>query len=242
MKVRIAIVLFVLSLFAFFASDSQAFMHRVWVNAFTQVDAGQLDNKLLITVEVNDDDYAHPPDFVKEIRITAPKPDPLTPGQVFYVDLSKEWYPWDKIFVKTLFPGDFEGKAILGGTYAVRVTPDTGTAITETDVVAATFLPVPEVSYPTAGLLGVPEIPIFTWSAVKGATYYRIKLLNTDWREPVYWTTFRTKHTDFNYYQIPPGDLKPNTNYSLQIEARAGSQDLDTRSRSAWINFRTGAW
>jgi hypothetical protein len=243
MKVRFAFVSLVLVLFCFFVSNSDAAMHKIWFNAWTQAQTGQTD-RLCVFVEVIDDDYAYPPDGVKEIKITAPAPGPGVPGKVFYLNVSKDYMPWDRAFYKTFALTDFtpEYAAIPAGIYSVTVTPSAGTAITETDAVAVTFLPVPEMVYPTAGLTDVPETPVIKWGAVKGATHYRIKLVNLDWREPVYYPPFRTKDTDFNYYRVAPGDLKPNTHYSVQIEARSGAQDLDMRSRTLWIDFTTGSW
>jgi len=238
MKVRIALVSLVLVLFCFFAGNSYAFMHRVQFNAWTQAEAGQ-PNKACVFVEVVDDERNHPPDFVQEVKITAPD------GKIFYLDLSKDWLAWDKAFYRAFTAPDFTSGVTItipGGTWTVRVTADGATRISESDTVTATFLPLPVVSYPTAGMTNVEETPTFTWSAVKGAQYYRILLYNNSWSEPVYFYSFRTKHTDFTYYQIPPGDLKPNTSYRMQIEARSGSQDMDMRSRSLWINFTTGAW
>jgi hypothetical protein len=235
MKLRIALVSLVLLLFCLLASNSYAVMHRINFNAWTEAQKGQ-PQRLIVFVEVIDDQLSHPPDFVSEIRITAPD------GSIFYLNLSKDWLPWDKAFYKGFVASDFVGKVIPGGAYTVRVTPDVGSAISESDSVAANFLPVPVVTYPTPGMTGVPETPTFAWDAVKGAAFYRILLVNTDWPEPVYFYGFRYKNTDFTSYRIPPGDLKPNTHYIMRIEARSGSQDMDMRSHTGWISFTTGAW
>jgi hypothetical protein len=242
MKGKIILGSIVLVLFSFLASNSEAFMHRVWFNAWTQAEHNQ-PNKVIAFIEIGDDERLHPPDFVQEIRITAPPIPPATVGKVFYLNLVKDWLPWDKAYYRAFTSNDFTpGVPIPGGTWSVRVTADDTIRIAEADSVAASYLPIPQVTYPTAGATNVQATPKFTWNAVAGATYYRILLFNVSHSEPVYFYSFRTKYTDFLYYEIPPGDLKPNCDYRMQIEARAGSQDMDMRSRSAWINFKTGAW
>jgi len=239
MKARIAIVSFVVVLLSFLAGNSYAVMHRVWFNAWTQKEidpTGAAVKKLIVYVEVFDDEKSHPPDFVSAVKITAPD------GSIFYLDLSKDWLPWDKAFWKAFSATDFVGGVIPSGKYYAKVVPDVGSVIVELDDVTASYLAVPVVTYPKLGATGVPQTPTFTWNAVTGATYYRIMLVNDSWQEPVYYSSFRTKYTDFTTYTIPPGDLKPNCNYRMRIEARSGSQDMDMRSRSTWINFTTGNW
>jgi hypothetical protein len=58
----------------------------------------------------------------------------------------------------------------------------------------------------------------------------------------VYWYYNKGLTTDFNRVTMPPGALKPNCEYKLRIEARSGSQDLDLRSMSDWVYFKTGAF
>jgi len=239
MKARIAIVSIVVVLLSFLAGNSHAVMHKVSFNAWTQTDPGPTglpENKLIVWVEVVDDQMSHPPDFVNEIKVTAPD------GSILYLDLSKHWDPWDKAFNRAFIDTDFLGGVIPGGNYSVTVTPNAGTALTETDNVLAKYLPLPVVTYPTQGQVNVPETPTFKWNTVTGATHYRIMLFNDSAKSPVYFFTFRQKFTDLKSYAIPPGDLKPNTNYSMRIEARAGMQDMDIRSRSLWISFTTGSW
>jgi hypothetical protein len=178
-----------------------------------------------------------PPDFLKEIRIAAPD------GSMFYLNLSKDWYPWDRVFFKTFRAADFVGKAIPSGDYIVRVTHNDSSRISETDNVTASFLAPAVVVYPSKDLAGVPETPTFSWNSVSGATYYKIWLVNMDEVEPVYYSvSYGYKDTNKTSYKIPPGDLKPNTSYRMRIEARSGSQDIDKRSRTDWIYFETGAW
>jgi hypothetical protein len=235
MKVRIAMVSLFFVLFCFLASNSHADMHKVNLNVWTQAVTGQPD-RLCVYVEVFDDQLAHPPDYVKEVRITAPD------GSLLYLDPSLHWLAWDKAFYYGFLASEFDSEVIPGGNYTVRVTPDVGSALAESDSVSASFLAPPVVTSPTPEQSGVLEGATFKWNEVPGATYYRIQLWNISWDEPVYYTSFRTKYTDKLKYTIPPGDLKPNCSYRMQIEARAGSQDMDKRSRSAWINFTTGTW
>jgi hypothetical protein len=124
----------------------------------------------------------------------------------------------------------------------VKVTPKAGTAITETDTVTNKLLPVSTVTYPTDGSTVAVSSPTLTWTAVAGATHYRIFLSNGTLDEPVYGWWESQMRTDFTSFKMPVGDLKPNTMYYLRIEARAGSQDLDQRSRSDFVKFTTGSW
>jgi hypothetical protein len=183
----------------------------------------------------------HPPDYVAEIKITAPD------STVLYLHPTNDWLPWDKIYHRGFVASDFTGNAIPGGNYSVTVTHKNASKITETDAVGVkgvvpSFLPLPVVTYPTANQIGVPATPTFTWNPVAGATYYRVLLFNNSWGEPVYFYTFRVTQTDFTSFKIPLGELKPKCNYRMRIEARAGSQDMDMRSRTSWINFTTANW
>jgi hypothetical protein len=155
---------------------------------------------------------------------------------------TKDWLPYDRGYWKVLYASDFKGGKIPAGTYGITVVPKVGTAITETDTVTAAFLPTPVITYPASGTSGLGATPTIRWNAVAGATHYRVWIWNNSWNEPIFWCWDKQAHTDFTNFPIPDGELKPNCEYRVRIEARAGSQDLDMRSRSDWVTFTTGSW
>ena len=191
---------------------------------------------LCVFVDVRDSHYAYAPDSVRSIRIKAPD------GSIFYLDLSLDYLPWDRAFYKSYYPSDFDGGVIPTGWYGAKVKTRSGTNIVQKDYVVDTFLPIPNVTYPTPGLTGVPQSPVITWDPVPGATVYEIRLFNESWRDWVYYYPSNRKWTHYTSHEIPPGMLKPNCDYTIRIEARYLSPDFDMRSRSDWINFQTGSW
>jgi hypothetical protein len=181
---------------------------------------------------------SHPPDYVKEIRVTAPD------GSVFSLDPDKDWAINDQGFYKNFLATDFKSGVIPGGTYVATVVPIAGYTIDEKDSIPATFLAIPSISYPVEGATGVPARPVFRWTSVSGSTFYRVQLWNVSADEPIfyYYIPQNNFQTDFNFAQVPKGTLKPNTRYRLQIQARGNSQDVDVRSNTSWIIFTTGSW
>jgi hypothetical protein len=223
----------------FMAATSQAAMTRVILDAWTQNETDVNYRQMQLYIQVFDSLYARGPDFVKSIVVTAP--DGITK---FSVHRQKDWLHLDNAYWKPLFASDFPDNKIQGGTYKVTVTPNSGTAITESDAVNLSFLPVPTVTSPTDGTTGVIQAPTLAWTAASGATYYRLLLWDNSANEPVYWNYGGVPQlrTDLTSFKIPPGVLKPNRQYRLRIEARAATQDLDKRSRSPWVTFTTGVW
>jgi hypothetical protein len=207
-------------------------------DAWTQNETNPLYQQIQFYIQVFDSVYSRGPDFVKSITIKAPD------GSLFSVDPRKDWLHTDQAYWKTLFASNFPGKKILGGTYSVTVYPNSGSGIFEADSVALSFLPVSNVTFPANGATGIVQTPTFTWTSVSGAYYYRLMLWDKTNNEPVYWTfSFGPQmRTDFNYFAVPPGVFKPNRDYTFRVEARSAAQDLDARSRSNWVNFRTGSW
>ncbi|PKN64490.1 MAG: hypothetical protein CVU57_14750 [Deltaproteobacteria bacterium HGW-Deltaproteobacteria-15] len=238
MKIRSCLAFVVFVALVSLSYDVQAVMHKVNFNAWTE--QNQQQGKLVIfRVDVFDDEYAHPPEYVKSIKITAPN------GQTRLFNLSKDWRPFDGFFATGWPDEDFTGGTIPGGTYKVTVTPMSGTAITDTDAVAASFLPIPVLTSPNpnGSTVFTSQTPTITWNAVSGAAYYTILLRNNSaGGEYVYDRVHRPKSTPFRSYQLPIGTLKPSSNYAVMIEARAASQDLDKRSSTPWIPFKTGSW
>ena len=226
------------------AANSQAVMTRVFVDGFTTNYNDAAQKQMNIWIQVFDSEKSDGPSFVKSITVTAPAPD----SSVFTLNVTKDWLHNDHAYWKVLYASDFTTKTIPTGTYIVTVVPLSGYSITEYDSVVASFLPTPTVTYPTNGSIGVPATPKLTWTvpaAPAGLTYsyYRILLWDNTWNEPVYWTSFgHSMRTDFTYFTIPAGVLQPGRQYKFRIEARAGAQDTDQRSRSDWVTFTTGTW
>jgi hypothetical protein len=191
---------------------------------------------MAIQVEAYDSTNLDAPSFVKEISVRAPD------GTHLSIHPTKNWLHTNNIYYKAFNASDFKSKNILGGTYYVTVTPFVGTAITETDSLYATFLPVATITSPGDTETNVAATPTFYWTAVPGATHYRLRLWNNTRDEPVYWYYNKVLTTDFNSVAMPPGALKPGCEYELRIEARSGSQDLDLRSQSDSVTFTTGNW
>ena len=243
MKVtRIAVLVAAVMVF-FFSANVQAAMIRVSVNALTTNYPSAADRQLNLSIEVFSNTATHPPSYIGSIDVLAPD------GTALSVDPKKDWRPYDRSYGKAFKAGDFTGGVIPGGTYSVTVTPTSGTEITETDDVptkadgvTASLLPVPIVTSPLDLDDDVVESPSITWNAVSGAAYYALLLWNNTLDEPVYWTWERQYHTDFTKIILLPGVLKPDSEYTLRIEARSGSQDLDRRSRSKLVHFTTGSW
>jgi hypothetical protein len=229
-----------------FAPSAQAGLTRLNLDVFTTnypepvpPQTGPLP-ELCVWIQVSDYHNYRGPDFVGEITVTAPD------GSVFDLDPSKDWLQYDRIYWRAFHAADFKKNKIPGGTYKVTVVSLDDLAITESDAVSGTLLPIPVVIFPTPGTTGVMEPVTFKWNAVAGANHYRIQLwninANSGFGEPVYWNWDKQMRTHFTSFEIPIGELKPKCEYRLRIEARSESQDLDMRSRSVWINFTTGSW
>lgn len=82
------------------------------------------------------------------------------------------------------------------------------------------------------------------WSKVSGALYYKIRLKDATWGEPVYWhpkpmpiyIPTGTASTTVSY-TFPTGVIRTGHNYSVQIEAVDSDTDIGRRSRSLWVGF-----
>jgi hypothetical protein len=229
-----------IAVFSVIADARAQELNRVVFNGWTRMlgqPSGSIKQMVFyITVDLNP--VAHPPDFVKHIKITAPD------ESVFYLYPDKDWLQSDHGFWKAYLATDFKSGLIPGGIYKAAVVPVSGTGITETDDIPATFLGLPNIVYPAEGETGVSTTPTITWKAVSGATYYRVVLWNDIWGEPVYhyYDPRNNFQTDRTYAKIPKGALKANTRYRLQIQARSDSLDIDRRSQTSWRYFTTGNW
>jgi hypothetical protein len=223
-------------LFFCMIGNVQAGLNRVVFDVLTSNYPNSAQRQLNIWLQVYDNHNYHGPDFVKDITVTAPD------GSVFKLHPAKDWLPYDRAYWKALYAADFKGGKIPGGTYYVTVAPMVGSAIKESDAVSGEFLPIPVVTFPAPGATGVTATPTIDWNPVAGAAHYRIQLWNNTWGEPVYWTWDKQARTDFTSFKIPAGELQPNCQYKVRVEARSSSIDLDMRSRHDWITFTTGTW
>jgi len=241
MRRRSLVVLAAVVMVFALAANSQAVMTRVFFDGWTTnyTDASQKQMNIWIQVFTSEESAgpSFGPSFVKTITVNAPD------GSVFQLDVNKDWLNQDHAYWKALYAANFISKTIPSGTYSVTVYPLSGSGIKESDSVDASFLPISTVTFPTNGSTNVPATPKLTWTTASGAANYRVLLWDNTWNEPVYWMSFGNQvRTDFTYFTIPAGVLKPGHQYKLRIEARAGSQDMDKRSRSDFVTFTTGAW
>jgi hypothetical protein len=216
--------------------NAQAGLTRVVPNVWT---TNYTDHQEFnVWISVYDYHNSRGPDFVRSITVTAPAPD----SSVFTLHPSKDWLQYDRGYWKALRATDFRTGTIPSGVYRITVTPIEGTAISENDTITIDFLPTPVVTNPAPGASNLGERPTFRWNGVAGATFYRVILWNRTRSEPVYWYWDKQAHTDLTTFQMPRGELKPECEYQLRIEARTDGLDLEKRSRSDWIIFRTVNW
>ena len=219
-----------------FCATSQAYLSRVYADVWTTNYTD--DQQLNVWLEMWGTEEKNPPDIVNTIEVTAPD------GTKFNMTTDQNWLPYDRGYWGRYRDADFMSGSIPAGVYKVKVVPKAGLGfpIEVEDEVDATFLSPPTITSPAPGAVVGPT-PTFLWTAVPDATHYRILLYNESWGEPVFWFWWNRKFfTDLPGAKIPLGQLKPNCEYSLRIEARSGVQDLDKRSRSDWLIFYTGSW
>ena len=231
-----AVIFLVLALVAF-PAVSNAVVIRVAFNAWTTNYPDVNDQQMNFWVEAWDSVKKNPPDFLASIQITAPD------GTVLNIDPVHDWLPFDKGYFGQLFAGDYDVTPFIAGEYKCLVYDKAGKKIEKIDTVNGSFIDPPVVTSVADQDVDVSLTHKIQWDRVLGAKYYRILLYNKTWNggdgEPVFWYWYRRAFTDRLYFDIPKGYLKYETDYRLRIEARTGDQDLDKRSRCAWINFTT---
>lgn len=220
------------------ADNLQAEMTRIIVDGWTLNDIGPGNepiHQMQIHVQVFDTVFSRGPDFVDSITVAAPD------GSVLSLHPSADYLHHENAYFRAFDASFFKKGKIPGGTYSVMVTSLSAEVKKESDWVDASFLDRPSVTSPSPGET-VDETPTFTWTAPPGATYYRLWLWDTSVNEPVYWWFSQQLRTDATSVTIPRGALKPNRQYSVRVEARSDTLDMDKRSRSVWVNFSTGSW
>jgi hypothetical protein len=238
--VTLAAVAFI---FSFVANAHAQALSRVFFNCYTQVqpqgNPPENVKAMQFGVSVTLNPVGHVPNYIKEITVTVPGS-----GQTFSLDPDKDYNHADRSYYKAVPATEFNNGIIPSGTYSATVVHSSGAKITEVDDVKVLFLDVAEITYPTSGATVTDKTPRFKWKPVKNATYYDVKMYmgSGGWGEPVFQSYLNQFTTDLTYADIPKGILKPGTGYSLRVEARNTSQDLDARSRSSWVNFTMGTW
>lgn len=245
MRGRVLVTLAAVVLIFSFSGNAHAqALTRVVLNGWTQVQPEGNPpvnvRSMVLGVTVTLNPAGHVPNFIKEITVTAPG------GQTFSLDPDKDWSHSDRAYYKTVPAADFtstNGK-IPGGPYSAKVVHTSGAQITEIDEIEAVFLSVPKITYPIDGTTVPDKTPRFRWEKVDNAKFYDVRLYRGSggWGEPVFQSYLNYFATDLLYADIPKGILKPGAGYSLRIEARSSSTDLDARSRTSWLNFTMGSW
>lgn len=174
------------------------------------------------------------PDAITSLTVTAPD------GTVFDMT-DNSWLDFQKMFINSYSADMFTSLTIPAGKYTARVVDKSATpkTLTNFDTLPATFLEPPGITAPLEGAALSSLTPTFRWRAVAGAQSYLVMLFNTTMGEPVYWRMENKHETYRNYFSVPRGDLKPGSQYRLQIEARDNDKNLGRRSRSLWVNFST---
>lgn len=235
MKIKLYLSIIVSFLLLFiFCNASNAEIYRVYFDAFTTNYNDPAEKQMNFWVEVLDTEKKNPPEFVDSIKITAPD------GTVLNIDPLHNWLPFDDGYWARLMDGDYVGSVpFVGGNYKCEVTGKAGIKITKIDNVNGSFLPTPSITNLSDGDVNVSLTPIIRWGRVIGAKRYRILLWDETWNEPRYWFWKKVVYTDKPKWKFPPGVLQLGHDYTIRIEARAGSQDTDKRSRSDWIFFTT---
>ena len=230
-KLNLSIVVSFLLLFVF-CNASNAEIYRVYFDAFTTNYNPPAEQEMCFWVEVFDTEKKNPPEFVDSITITAPD------GTVLNMDPVNNWLPFDDGYWAKLFAADYV-VPFKGGNYKCEVVGKAGIKITKPDYVNGSFLPTPSITNLSDGAVDVSLTPTIRWGRVVGAKRYRILLWDETWNEPRYWFWKKVLFTDTPKWEFPPGVLQLGHNYSIRIEARAGQQDTDKRSRSDWVFFTT---
>lgn len=197
------------------------------------------EQKISFYLQITSNQNLHLPTSIRTITITAPD------GSVFSLHPVKDWlYPSDPSYWKAFYAADFLGGEIPSGIYKAKVVSISGSSITESDTINASFLPLATITYPSNNATNIPSMLTLKWTRVAGASHYRVFLWDITSNSPIYWDYHSSMimQTNFTSFALPKGVLKPNHRYTMKIQARFGNQDTDARSESDWVNFTTGSW
>jgi hypothetical protein len=229
------IMLSLLILFSF-CPTTHAYLQRVYFDVFT---TNQIDRQYVgFWVEIRDTESKNPPDVVKSIKVTAPD------DTVFEMTTTHNWYSIDKGYYAAFTADEFNSQVIPDGIYRVEVKAyKWGLTITQEDYCDATLLDLPVITDPIPGST-VGANHVFWWTAVAGASYYRVQLREAGSDNFIYGDSSH-KHrflTALNACIFPLGDLKPDRHYEIRVEPRNDTLDMDKRSRGDWVEFFTSHW
>lgn len=232
MRFKIYVFIFIIAGIALSLSPAQAYVYKTYFNVYTSYDASSNSSYITFDIELADSNGLRPPDAVKfPLIVTAPN------GQTFQIT-ANYWEEWDIGFFYSLSATNFTNSTIPAGTYKLTYTDKSNAVRTATRPLASpvSFLPASVITYPTAGITLSSDMPTFTWSSVAGAAYYRIRLRDLTWGEPVFWYP-ANKDIYMTQFVVPLGLLVSGHSYQMQIEARDSDKGLSKRSRSAWVQF-----
>jgi hypothetical protein len=214
---------------------ARADVHKFSFNMFTQrskTTTGFTD-VIAFTIRISDT-VSRAPDAITSLVVTAPD------GTKF--DLTENaWLEWTEEFWATFTADKFNSHTFPSGTYTATVIPKVGKTLTATEVFTPSFLSPAIVTLPTEGSTLSTLTPVFKWGAVKDAQHYKLHLKNDTWGDPVYQDPSKQILVYKTTYAVPKGVLIPGMDYSLRIEARDSDKDMNRRSRTMWIHFKTPA-
>lgn len=208
-------------------------VHKIRLYCETMAHNKSPEQRLYVSVEIADT-LRRPPDAIKSLKVFAPN------AAKTVIDLTNHcWLEWDNSFWKGLTAADFPEGKIPSGTYTAVAVDKQGKTISTSENLSVGFLKRPEITSITEGQTVTTLTPRVSWTAVAGAQLYRIRLMNVTDGSPVYYPPYKSLLVYRNSYPIPNGVLVPGTEYSIQVEARDSDKNLNKRSRSDWVNFKT---
>jgi hypothetical protein len=234
MRSKVQILVALATMLAFCAS-AEARVCKVFFNVFTHNDVNSSTPQTLrFEIDITDSNGLRGPDAVnwnQPFTVTIPtSPNPT----VYNVQVS-DWEEWSDGFFPMLKPGS---TPIPTGIYTLTFTDKAGRTFTATETLSsAAFLPASKITQTPSST--VPNGLV--WTAIKGASYYRIRLKDNDWGEPVYWypktMAICVPPGGVPNFVFPAGVIRTGHHYSVSIEARDNDKHLTKRSRSLWATF-----
>lgn len=221
-------------IFTMLATAVSAKVQDVYFDGKTTITGSNKDRRIDFWIEISDTLNRRQPDFIASMVITAPD------GTTWDIDPVADYLPLDKAyffmadyndFAQTPPPGTYH---IPNGKYTLTVTDTEGKTVSAIDQIDGSYGTVPKIIAPLNDDV-VGRTTMFRWKQLSEANFYRIRLYNETFGEPVY----NGIRTQANTYMVPKGDLKPNCTYNLRIEAWNNRLDTDKRGRSEWVTFTT---
>jgi len=252
------LVLAVILSLGLLSASGQAEIYKFKFDVWTTQYAGQpLQINFYFEIE---DTALRPPAAVKYLKVYAPDGTVFdfssttinfsNPTAMEYKKCWQEW-GWNFFFARTGANFKNTNKSIPSGTYKAVVVDQSGKTLTNSETFTVGSLAPPSISIPSAGATLTTLTPTFTWTAVPGAQYYRVLLLDETIKELIYSGQHRIVHVYQRFdpttlkpvspvtFPVPVGVLTPGRTYSLRVEARKDDKSLNYRSRSNWLTFKT---